>query len=142
MSYSVRRFIRQSSLLYLFLFPLWVICVLAEGHRPPFDFSESESELVSGYNTEYRGSLFAFTFLSEYGVLLYSCLLISFIFFSCIVPISVFRIVLIALIISFLFTWIKITFCRYRYDMLMIASWKILLPFTLSIFVLSLFLIV
>lgn len=141
-SFSIRRFVTQSSVLYLLLLPLWVICILAEGHRPPFDFAESESELVSGYNTEYRGSLFAFTFLSEYGVLLYSCLLISFMFFSCLVPMSVFSIVFISILIAFLFTWIKITFCRYRYDMLMMASWKVLLPFTLSIFMLSLFLIV
>jgi NADH:ubiquinone oxidoreductase subunit H len=54
--------------------------VLAETHRAPFDFSEAESELVSGFNTEYSGMYFAFIFLSEYGALLYSCLLISFIF--------------------------------------------------------------
>lgn len=141
-SFSIRRFISQSSLLYFLLLPLWVICILAEGHRPPFDFAEAESELVSGYNTEYRGALFAFTFLSEYGVLLYSCLLISFIFFSCVIYVSVVRVVFVAILIAFLFTWIKITFCRYRYDMLIMASWKILLPFTLSIFILSLFLII
>lgn len=81
-SFSIRRGVLLSSPLILFLFPVWVICTLAETHRAPFDFSESESELVSGFNTEYSGAYFAFIFLSEYTVLLYSCILISFLFFS------------------------------------------------------------
>jgi len=72
----------MSSPLLLFILPLWGICTLAETHRAPFDFSEAESELVSGFNTEYSGAYFAFIFLSEYGVLLYSCMLITFLFFG------------------------------------------------------------
>lgn len=81
-SFSIRSGVSLSSPLILFLLPVWVICTLAETHRAPFDFSESESELVSGFNTEYSGAYFAFIFLSEYTVLLYSCILISFLFFS------------------------------------------------------------
>ena len=141
-SFSIRSSFQLSSPLFLFLLPLWAICTLAETHRAPFDFSEAESELVSGFNTEYSGAYFAFIFLSEYGVLLYSCMLITFLFFGWLVPISVISVVVISLIISFVFIWIRITFCRFRYDILMIAAWKILLPVTLSFFLCSLSLFV
>lgn len=134
-SFSIRRSVMISSPIILFLLPIWVICTLAETHRAPFDFRESESELVSGFNTEYSGAYFAFIFLSEYTVLLYSCMIISFSFFSWILPYSIFYVVCITLVLSFIFIWIRITFCRFRYDMLMMASWKILLPLVLMLFV-------
>lgn len=139
-SYSIRSTLTQSSLLFVLFLPLWVICTLAETHRAPFDFREAESELVSGFNTEYSGAYFAFIFLSEYAVLLYSCLLISLVFFSWLLP-TFFPIALIslALSISFIFIWIRVTFCRFRYDMLIIACWKVLLPLTLCLFLRSLF---
>lgn len=133
-SYSIRSLFTQSSLLFIILFPIWVICTLAETHRAPFDFREAESELVSGFNTEYSGAYFAFIFLSEYAVLLYSCMLITYIFFIFFLPMNFLAIVCTALFISFVFIWIRITFCRFRYDMLMIMSWKILLPLTLALF--------
>jgi len=134
-SYSIRSFTSQSSLLFLFLLPIWVICTLAETHRAPFDFREAESELVSGFNTEYSGAYFAFLFLSEYAILLYSCILISYIFFIFFLPFSFFLLTCLTLLVSFLFIWIRITFCRFRYDMLIIMSWKILLPLTLCLFI-------
>jgi len=81
-SFSLRSAFVQSSPLFSLMFLPWFICTLAETHRAPFDFSESESELVSGFNTEYGGALFSFIFLAEYGVLLYSCLLLPHVFFS------------------------------------------------------------
>ena len=135
LTFSIRSFHTQSFFCFLFFFPIWLICTLAETHRAPFDFSESESELVSGFNTEYSGAFFAFIFLSEYGVLLFSCLLIIFIFFRFFVPFSVFFYTFITLLVSFLFIWIRVTFCRFRYDILIIISWKLLLPFRLVIFI-------
>ncbi len=133
-SYSIRTFWSLSSPLFLLFFPVWFICTLAETHRAPFDFSERESELVSGFNTEYSGAFFAFIFLSEYSMLLYSCFLISFIFFSPILPPLPIIYSFFALVVSFLFIWVRITFCRFRYDLLIIVSWKILLPFSLCLF--------
>lgn len=133
-SFSIRRSVSFSSLIFLPLLPVWIICTLAETHRAPFDFRESESELVSGFNTEYSGAYFAFIFLSEYTVLLYSCILISMLFFSWLVPQTIFFLVILTLIFRFIFIWIRITFCRFRYDMLIITSWKILLPLVLMLF--------
>lgn len=135
LSFSIRRSFRMSSLIFIPLLPLWIICTLAETHRAPFDFSESESELVSGFNTEYSGAYFAFIFLSEYAVLLYSCILISILFFSWLIPFNIFSYVIITLLFRFLFIWIRITFCRFRYDILIITSWKVLLPLVLILFV-------
>ena len=134
LSYSIRSLFSQSSVLFLVFFPIWIICTLAEGHRAPFDFSESESELVSGFNTEYSGANFAFCFLAEYAILLYSCFLITYIFFIWLLPVRMVLITLIAAFFSFFFAWIRITFCRFRYDMLIIMSWKILLPAVLCLF--------
>jgi NADH:ubiquinone oxidoreductase subunit H len=102
-SFSIRSFGSISSPLFLVFFPVWFICTLAETHRAPFDFREAESELVSGFNTEYSGAYFAFIFLSEYGVLLYSCLLITYLFFSFLLPSSVLFYIAFALFISFVF---------------------------------------
>jgi len=97
------------------------VCILAETHRAPFDFREAESELVSGFNTEYSGAYFAFLFLSEYGMLLLSCILIAYIFFRPYLFGVVF-VVALGLFISFVFIWVRITFCRFRYDLLIIAA--------------------
>jgi len=75
--YSIDKLRRNRDLLIILLLPIWIICFLGETHRAPFDFGEAESELVSGFNTEYSGSLFAFLFLREHTMILFGCLLIS-----------------------------------------------------------------
>ncbi len=142
MSYRIRSLNLQSSIIFILFLPIWVICTLAETHRAPFDFSEAESELVSGFNTEYSGAYFAFIFLSEYAILLYSCMLITYIFFISFLPNYYIVILSLTLFISFLFTWIRVTYCRYRYDMLIMMSWKVLLPLVLIIFICFITLIV
>lgn len=135
-SFSIKSFYCISSIFFIFLLPVWLICTLAESHRAPFDFREAESELVSGFNTEYSGAYFAFIFLSEYSMLLFSSVLIVWIFFGSLVSLNYFIVIIIALAVSFVFIWIRITFCRFRYDKLIMISWKVLLPVSLIVFVL------
>jgi NADH-ubiquinone oxidoreductase chain 1 len=53
------------------IFVIWLLILLVETNRRPYDFAEGESELVSGYNIEYIGVLFAYIFISEYGILVF-----------------------------------------------------------------------
>lgn len=140
-TFSIRRFESQSRVIFILLMPLWFICRLAESHRAPFDFRESESELVSGYNTEYSSANFAFVILSEYIIVLYSCILMTYLFISFLLPINQIFLSIFTIMFTFLVTWVRITFCRFRYDMLMIVSWKVFLPFTLCLFLSLIFML-
>jgi len=134
-SYDFLRISLSASLFIILFLPVWIFRVLAETHRAPFDFAERESELVSGYNTEYSAGYFAFIFLSEYIVLILSCLIISVIFLGWLVGYSVFLLGGFSMVFLYLFIWIRITFRRFRYDLLIISAWKSYLPFSLGIFI-------
>jgi NADH:ubiquinone oxidoreductase subunit H len=137
-TYSIQKASLNSSFLIINLIFLWIICFLAETHRAPFDFREAESELVRGFNTEYTGAIFAFLFLREYIIILFGCILIALLFLTGPLEIyNTFVINSVGLIIAFSTIWIRITFCRYRYDVLISIAWKTLLPLTLSIFLLT-----
>jgi NADH:ubiquinone oxidoreductase subunit H len=69
-------------------------------------------------------------------------MLITYIFFISFLPNYYIVILSLTLFISFLFTWIRVTYCRYRYDMLIMMSWKVLLPLVLIIFICFITLIV
>nr|YP_009344635.1 NADH dehydrogenase subunit 1 [Entylia carinata]APU51900.1 NADH dehydrogenase subunit 1 [Entylia carinata] len=112
------------------LFFCWISCCMAETNRSPFDFSEGESELVSGFNVEYGSGEFAFLFISEYSSIIFmsliSCMLFmggdfySFYFFIKLV------------LFCFLFIWIRSCLPRYRYDKLMYLAWSVYLPLSLN----------
>jgi len=126
------------------LFPMFVIffiSALAETNRPPFDLPEAEAELVSGYQTEYSGMMYALFWLGEYANILLMCALGSILFLGgWLSPIDVYPLNAIPsplwlifkiLLLFILFALVKAIVPRYRYDQLMRLGWKVFLPFSL-----------
>nr|WQA09965.1 NADH dehydrogenase subunit 1 [Cirriformia sp.] len=111
---------------------IWLITILAETNRTPFDFAEGESELVSGFNVEFGANLFALLFMAEYVNILIMCAITTTIFFS---PLLFAPLLMpsLTIFLSILFIWIRATFPRMRYDKLMALTWKSFLPFALSV---------
>lgn len=114
---------------------IWFTTALAETNRAPFDFAEGESELVSGFNTEYRRGTFALIFIAEYINILFISLLTALLFFPSQTP-SV--ICLFTLFFSYCFIWVRGTMPRIRYDQLIALTWKTYLPFSLAILLFTL----
>ena len=131
------------------LFPMWVlflISAMAETARTPFDLTEAESELVAGYQTEYSSMSFALYWLGEYANVLLMCTLNAVLFFGGWLPPLELAFLywipgwlwLFAKIFFFffVFSWVKATVPRFRYDQLMRLGWKIFLPMSLLFIVL------
>ena len=126
------------------LFPMAVvffISSLAETARAPFDLTEAESELVAGYQTEYSSMSFALFWLGEYANVILMCLLNALLFWGgflppidwaplYIVP-GIIWLLVKTFIFFFMFSWVKATVPRFRYDQLMRLGWKIFLPLSL-----------
>ena len=132
------------------LFPMFVvffISALAETNRPPFDLPEAEAELVSGYQTEYSGMMYAMFWLGEYANILLMCAMGAILFLGGWLPLldilpfnllpGPLWMILKILFLFFLFALVKAIVPRYRYDQLMRLGWKILLPFSLLYVVLT-----
>ena len=133
----------------LLLFPMWVMFLIsgmAETARAPFDLTEAESELVAGYQTEYSSMSFALYWLGEYANVLLMCALNATLFWGGWLPplelgflywipgwIWLFAKIL---FFFFIFSWVKATVPRYRYDQLMRLGWKVFLPLSLLFVVL------
>ena len=118
------------SLVLPVLVRFWLVSRLAETNRTPFDFSEGERELVSGFNTEYRAGSFAVIFIAEYGSIYFLRFLRASIFAF---PDSVCWTALAARIVVFFWIWARRTLPRYRYDLLINLAWKRILPIALSL---------
>nr|YP_009383694.1 NADH dehydrogenase subunit 1 [Kryptopterus bicirrhis]YP_009407549.1 NADH dehydrogenase subunit 1 [Kryptopterus vitreolus]ARS43867.1 NADH dehydrogenase subunit 1 [Kryptopterus bicirrhis]ASA68818.1 NADH dehydrogenase subunit 1 [Kryptopterus vitreolus] len=117
---------------------MWYISTLAETNRAPFDLTEGESELVSGFNVEYAGGPFALFFLAEYANILLMNTLSTILFLGTTYPptmpeLASINIMMKAALLSMLFLWVRASYPRFRYDQLMHLMWKNFLPITLAL---------
>nr|YP_009380096.1 NADH dehydrogenase subunit 1 [Archaphanostoma ylvae]ARS00899.1 NADH dehydrogenase subunit 1 [Archaphanostoma ylvae] len=104
---------------FIIIFPMIVLVMLAETNRAPFDLTEGESELVSGFNTEFSSTLFVLLFLGEYSFLILFSFISSLLCFNT----SWYWIGFITM-----FLWLRACFPRKRYDLLMSLMWIYLFP--------------
>lgn len=127
---------------------IFITAAFAETNRLPFDLPEAESELVTGYHTEYSAMKFSLFFIAEYANMITASAMIATLFFGgWDVPFTgadnagpvAFPLVLASMLIFaakvafflFLFIWIRWTLPRFRYDQLMSLGWKVFLPVAL-----------
>uniref|UniRef100_UPI003D5CC4B6 NADH dehydrogenase subunit 1 n=1 Tax=Pristobrycon striolatus TaxID=42536 RepID=UPI003D5CC4B6 len=117
---------------------MWFISTLAETNRAPFDLTEGESELVSGFNVEYAGGPFALFFLAEYANILLMNTLSTILFLGAshiptLPELTSINLMTKAALLSMLFLWVRASYPRFRYDQLMHLVWKNFLPLTLAL---------
>nr|YP_009317670.1 NADH dehydrogenase subunit 1 [Melophus lathami]AOY34843.1 NADH dehydrogenase subunit 1 [Melophus lathami] len=117
---------------------MWYVSTLAETNRAPFDLTEGESELVSGFNVEYAAGPFALFFLAEYANIMLMNTLTTILFLNPSFlnpPQELYPIILATkvLLLSAGFLWIRASYPRFRYDQLMHLLWKNFLPLTLAL---------
>lgn len=119
------------------VFYVFIVIMLAETNRTPFDLAEAEAELVAGFNVEYSGILFALFFLAEYSNMLIMAILGTFLFLGGWFFFNIcgyINFLIKILFFAIVYIWVRATLPRYRYDQLMAIGWKIFLPFMLAFF--------
>ncbi len=128
-------------ILLLPMFVVFLVSILAETNRAPFDLPEGESEITGGFMVEYSAMSFALFFLGEYAnMILMSAMTVILFMGGWLPPFGIDALafvpgvvwfVLKTMLVMFFFLWTRATFPRYRYDQLMRLGWKVFLPFTL-----------
>jgi len=129
-------------------FIIYVISMLGETNRLPFDLPEAEGELVGGYNTEYSSMKFAWFFLAEYINMLNASAIATTLFLGgwrAPWPVSAINggmfnegwwpllwFMLKLWLVMFFFVWVRATLLRFRYDQFMHLGWKVLIPVALA----------
>lgn len=103
-------------------FGLWLVCLIAELNRHPFDLPEAESELVSGYNVEYSGSGFVLFFLGEYSSMFQGSAL-TWVLFGGLGSLE-----MMVFILVFVMVLLRSALPRYRFDQLLSIGWYSMLP--------------
>nr|YP_009414286.1 NADH dehydrogenase subunit 1 [Cheirogaleus sibreei]AIW64337.1 NADH dehydrogenase subunit 1 [Cheirogaleus sibreei] len=117
---------------------MWFISTLAETNRAPFDLTEGESELVSGFNVEYAAGPFALFFMAEYTNIIMMNALTTIIFMGALYnphnpETYTTSFAAKTLLLAMLFLWVRASYPRFRYDQLMHLLWKNFLPLTLAL---------
>jgi NADH-quinone oxidoreductase subunit H len=124
---------------------IYLISMVGETNRAPFDLAEAEGELVGGFHTEYSSLKFALFFLAEYiNLVTVSALAVTMFFggWRAPWPISLWSganagwypmiwFLLKLMIFVFVFIWLRGTLPRLRYDQFMSFGWKVLIPISL-----------
>jgi NADH-quinone oxidoreductase subunit H len=126
---------------------IFMIATLAELNRAPFDMPEAEQELTAGFHTEYSGMKFALFFMAEYTKMIAISAIAATLFFGGYLgpfvdqlpflgPVYIFiKVVL----ILFWMIWVRATWPRIRYDRLMSFGWKVMLPLSLAVVMITAF---
>jgi NADH-quinone oxidoreductase subunit H len=120
-------------------FVIFFLAAVAETNRAPFDLPEAETELVSGFHTEYSAFRFSFYFLGEYINMIIVSLFASVLFLGGtdgpgsdrFWGLGILWLLLKVILFLFFYIWLRGTLPRFRYDQLMGIAWKVLLPLTL-----------
>ena len=117
----------------LLMFAIYLVSIVAETNRAPFDMAEGESEIV-GFHVEYSGMAFAVFSLAEYAAMILCSTMTSLLFLGGwlspvgFLPDSIFWLFAKICAILVFFFWIRATFPRYRYDQIMRLGWKVFIP--------------
>ncbi len=120
---------------------IFMIATLAELNRAPFDMPEAEQELTAGYHTEYSGMKFALFFMAEYTKMIAISAIAAALFFGGYLGpfiddfpvLGPFYMFIKIVLILFWMIWVRATWPRIRYDRLMSFSWKVMLPLSLAV---------
>nr|YP_007626095.1 NADH dehydrogenase subunit 1 [Gazella bennettii]AEP21325.1 NADH dehydrogenase subunit 1 [Gazella bennettii] len=117
---------------------MWFISTLAETNRAPFDLTEGESELVSGFNVEYAAGPFALFFMAEYANIIMMNIFTTTLFLGAfhnpyMPELYTINFTIKSLLLTITFLWIRASYPRFRYDQLMHLLWKSFLPLTLAL---------
>ncbi len=118
------------------MFVVYLVAIVAETNRAPFDLAEGESEIV-GFHVEYSGMAFAVFFLAEYANMILVSTLTSILFLGgWLSPVGFLPDGIVWLFakisaVLFIFLWVRATYPRYRYDQIMRLGWKVFIPLCL-----------
>lgn len=136
--------VEQQDIAYIFALPIsafiFFVSSVAETARTPFDLLEAESEIVAGFHTEYSGMKFALFFIAEYGNMFAVSMLTAVVFLGgyrffgleealpFLAPVIM---IAKAMLVVFIFLWMRGTLPRLRIDQLLAFNWKFMVPLAL-----------